>query len=419
MASAIDRRLFLGGAAALGLLPQAAWAKASAAFPSVQALLDGWVTDRKIAGSSTALSYHGAPLAYVNSGTLALGSAVAVDEDTLWRIYSMSKPITAACAMMLIEDGKIALDQPVADVLPAFRNLTVAPNYRTSLAATPARNAMTMRHLLTHTAGLSYDIAKDGVLRDAYDAQGISPALNGAALRDAGVGPQAQGLADMVARVARLPLMAEPGTVWHYSIGLDVMGAVIEAVSGKGLDVFMKRRLFDPLGMASTGFRVAPKDFGRYASNYYVTPKGLQPIDAPPGGFADPPAMLSGGGGLVSSARDYARFGRMLLGGGQLDGTRVLKSETVALMTSNLLPAGVAGPDGAGFGAGGRVVIPGTPGGSPIGSYGWGGAAGTLFSIDPAKAGLMVFMTQYMPAEAYPIRPELSRAIIQDLTRGR
>ncbi len=348
MNAMIGRRGFLAGGMALGLLPHAAWAKASAKWPSVQALLDQWVAEKKIAGSSTALSFRGAPTSYVNSGTLALGSAIEADENTLWRIYSMTKPITAAAAMMLIEDGRIGLDQPVAEVLPALKNLKVATDVKVGLDGRPARTAITMRHLLTHTAGFSYEILPDGLLSKAYMARGITPALNGPALKRPGYGPQAQGLQQMVERLAELPLVAEPGTTWHYSVSLDVMGAVIEKVTGKGLDVFMKERIFAPLGMNSTGFRVDPRDFGRYSTNYFVTPNGIIPVDAPPGGFADAPGLLSGGGGLVSSARDYARFGQMLLGRGQLGTVRVMKGDTVALMTSNLLPAGVTGPEGAG-----------------------------------------------------------------------
>jgi CubicO group peptidase (beta-lactamase class C family) len=360
---------------------------------------------------------HGAmPASYVNAGTLALGNAVEADENTLWRIYSMTKPITAACAMILIEQGRIGLDQPVGEVLPALKDMKVATDWKTGLEGAPAKNPITMRHLLTHTAGFTYNIIPTGKLSAAYAERGITPALNGAGLKQPGFGPQAQGLADMVERLSKLPLMAEPGTAWNYSVSLDVIGAVIEKVSGMGLDAFMKTRLFDPLGMRSTGFRVDPKDFHRYATNYLVTPNGIVPIDAPPGGFADAPAMLSGGGGLVSSTRDYTRFGQMLLGRGQLGGVRVMKNETAGLMMSNLLPPGLLAMGGtSGYGAGGRVVLPGQKSPSAPGSYGWGGAAGTLFSVDPARNALMVFMTQFMPESAYPTAVEIPAAIAKDL----
>jgi CubicO group peptidase (beta-lactamase class C family) len=288
----------------------------------------------------------------------------------------------------------------------------------------PAVNTMTMRHLLTHTSGLSYwtPLSGVGALPTAYRERGITPGNYGAGLRRPGYGPQASSLVEMVQRVAELPLACEPGTAWNYSIGPDVMGLVIERVSGKSFDVFLRERLFEPLEMSSTGFQVAPSSAERLTTNYTVTPEGLKPGDTGAASvWLQPPTLLAGGGGLVSTARDFARFGAMLLGDGALGRVRVLKAETARLARSNLLPAGVVYAGGGGFGAGARVVLPGS--GDRFGSagtFGWAGAAGTVWWIDPARRGNTVFMTQFMPPNAYPVQDEVSAAIEADvkLQRG-
>ena len=221
----------------------------------------------------------------------------------------------------------------------------------------------------------------------------------------------------MVTRVVDLPLACEPGTAWNYSIGADVMGLVIERVTGKGFDVFLRERLFEPLDMSSTGFQVASRNAARLTTNYNVTPDGLKPGDTGATSvWLRPPRLLAGGGGLVSTARDFARFGTMLLGDGALSRVRIMKAETARLARSNLLPAGVVYSGGGGFGAGARVVLPGGDGRfGPAGTFGWGGAAGTVWWIDPARQGNMVFMTQFMPPDAYPVRDQISAAIEADL----
>jgi CubicO group peptidase (beta-lactamase class C family) len=415
MSRIIGRREFLAGALVSGLMPTPGWTRASSKWVNVQTLLDRYVTQRKFAGASAALSVGGRSVDYVNAGALAFGSGVVADENSLWRIYSMTKPITATVAMILIEEGRMGLDQPVGEVLPALKSMKVGIDLKTSLEGRPASKPITMRNLLTHTAGLSLISQPDGKLAEAYLARGISPGVNGQSARNP-AHPRARNLDEMIERLAELPLMAEPGTVWHYSIGLDVMGAVIERVSGKRLDAFMRERIFDPLDMVSTSFQVAPKDFGRLSTNYLKAANGPSVMDAPPGGFSEPPGLLAGGGGLVSSARDYVRFGEMLLGRGRLGTTQVMKSETAALMMSNLLPPGVVGPEGSGFGAGGYVVLPGpiSKYGAP-GSYGWSGVASTVFAIDPARREVIVFMTQLTPDDNSPVRDDLSVAMAKDL----
>ena len=426
----VDRRRFitaLAGAALatpnlLGRLARAA-THPGHRWMSVQRMIDEYVAAKKVAGAATALSYNGKSFAYPSAGKIALDSAARFDENSLCRIYSMTKPVTGVAAMMLVEDGRIALDQPVADVVPEFRSLRVAIDIRKSMESRPAAKTMTMRHLLTHTSGLSYwtPLSGDGALPSAYRERGITPGNYGEGLNRPGYGPQVKNLVEMVERVAELPLAREPGTAWNYSIGADVMGLVIERVTGKGFDRFLRERVFGPLGMNSTGFQVAPKDAARLTTNYTVTPAGLRPTDpAATSVWLKPLSLLAGGAGLISTARDFARFGAMHLGDGALGRVRVMKPETARLARSNLLPAGVVYPNGGGFGAGARVVLPGSDSRfGPPGSFGWGGAAGTDCWIDPARRGNMVFMTQFMPPTSYPVRDELTAAIEADLEQNK
>jgi CubicO group peptidase (beta-lactamase class C family) len=425
----MNRRHFLNalaGAAlsALSLGGRAAWAATRSArrWTAVQRLLDGYVADKKMAGAAAALSYGGSPLAYLSAGRIALDSMVRFDESSLCRIYSMTKPVTGVAAMMLVEGGRIALDQAVAEVVPEFRSLRVATDIEKGLGGRPAAKTMTMRHLLTHTSGLSYwtPLSGAGALPAAYRERGITPGNYGVRLNRPGHGPQARNLTEMAERVAELPLLCEPGTAYNYSIGLDVMGLVIERVAGKGFDVFLRERLFDPLDMSSTGFQVAPKDAARLTTNYNVTPEGLRPTDpAATSAWLRPPTLLAGGAGLISTARDFARFGEMLLGDGALGRVRVLKPETARLARSNLLPTGVVYSGGDGFGAGAGLALQGANRRfGPVGSFGWGGAAGTLWRIDPARRGNIVFMSQYMPPDTYPVREDMPAAVEADLKQG-
>ena len=427
----MDRRRFLKTLAGAALASQGLIAYASRRaeadhghrWATVQRVIDGYVSDGKVAGACMALSHGGTALAYPAAGRIALGSPVRFDENSLCRIYSMTKPVTGVAAMILIEEARLALDQPVADVLPEFRSLRVAIDLAKDMESRPARNTMTMRHLLTHTSGLSYwtPLSSVGALPSAYRERGITPGNYGTGLHRPGYGPQAGSLTEMVTRVADLPLVCEPGTAWNYSIGLDVMGLVIERVTGKGFDVFLRERVFEPLGMSSTGFQVAPKDAGRLTTNYDVTADGLKTRDSGAESvWLRPPTLLAGGGGLVSTARDFARFGAMLLGDGALGRVRVMTAETTRLALSNLLPNGVVYPGSGGFGAGARVVIPGADARSgTIGTFAWGGAAGTDWWIDRARRQNVVVMTQFMPPDRYPLRSEISAAIEADWKQRR
>jgi len=418
----MNRRQFLATVTGASLGVASGIACASRANPrrwaAVRSLIEAYVANRKLAGVAVALSYNNAPISYLRVGRIAVDSPVPFDEDSLSRIYSMTKPVTGIAAMILIDDGMLALDQPVAEILSELRSLRVGINIPKNLESRPAQRTMTMRHLLTHTSGLGYWTPDSGTgpISTAYRERGITPGNIGSRLNRPGYGPQARNLTEMIERVAELPLLFEPGTAWSYSIGLDAMGLVIERVTGKGFDEFLRERLFEPLGMSSTSFQVAQRDLARLTTNYEATAEGLKATDdRRTSAWLHPPTLLAGGAGLISSARDFARFGAMLLGDGAAGRVRILKPKTARLARSNLLPAGVRYA-GGGFGAGGLVV---ESGGythlAPPGSFGFGGAAGTFWFIDPARGGNRVFMAQHMPPHPAAIREEVAAAIESDL----
>ena len=421
----VSRRSFLrsgallGAGAALGSLPlgSAAWAQANR-WSSVAKLANDYVSARKVANIVAAIGFGQAAPEVVEVGTLALGQTVPAGIDSLYRIYSMTKPVTGMAAMMLIDEGKLGLDQPLADILPAFANMQVQKTYDGSITdLEPATRLITIRHLLTHTAGLGYSIIQKGPIKTAYEEAGLVPGqvtkLPIAAMF--GRGNTVKGLDKFAEGLARMPLIAQPGTRWSYSVGLDLMGRVIEVASGQAFDAFLHDRIFAPTGMDSTWFQVPPSELGRLATNYGVVNGTLLPIDPPTQSvYSDAPAFPMGGAGLVSSARDYDRFLRMLLGYGKIDGKRVMSELAVRVGTSNLLPEGVdlGGALGGvqGFGAGGRVGM-----GDQAGTYGWGGAAGTVGFVDFRRGIRATMMTQYMAATPYPLTDEFTKAVIADL----
>lgn len=410
--SQVNRRGFLGlaGAAGLGaLVPAPAWALAQEAgdWPTVAAKIRSYVDTRKVAGAMAALGRGTDAPDYITAGNLSLDPSDPVDADTLWRVYSMTKPVTGMAAMMLIGDGKMTLDQPVADFIPEFAEMRVLTDPDNSLDSVPARTSITVRHLLTHTAGLGYSIITKGPLLQAYLDQGILPGVvSRQPIPGFEGGADVPPLDEFARRVAGLPLIAEPGTKWSYSIALDVMGRVIEVASGMSFGDFLQTRIFDPLAMTSSFFQVPEAEAGRLATNYAII--GGIPIPIDPGAtsiFLDKPAFPFGGAGLVSSARDFDRFLAMLMGGGTLDGVEVMGLDMVDLGTSNLLPDGVdlggTWVAGQGFGAGGRVGL-----GPRAGTYGWAGAAGTIAAIDRVRGLRASGYTQYMPSEVYPFQSE-------------
>jgi CubicO group peptidase (beta-lactamase class C family) len=402
-------------------------------LPKTQALLDGYVGDGKMPGIVAAFGVGERPTMFVSAGKLATDTtAAAATPDSLWRVYSMTKPITAMAAMILIERGRIGLDDPVSKYIPAFARMKVATSPETSLASVPAVRPITIRMLLTHSSGLSYNIIARGALLKEYERRGILPAQVSASIEPAMRRTRAPTLAAFADSVAQAPLIAQPGTAWNYSVGLDVMGRVIEIAGGMPFDQFVNTRIFAPLGLTSSYWTVPQAEAGRLATNYAFTGDALVPLDpAARSVYLQPPSFPYGGAGLVMSARDYDRFLHMLVNEGTLDGVRIMKPETVRLAMSNLLPAGVTfgGVGGAtggaaanatpmGYGAGGSVYLVDGPGGMPSkGTYGWGGAAGTVAFVDPVKKIRGTIMVNYFPADRWPIRQEITAALATDLSR--
>ena len=422
--------ILLASAAAAQVAPRApAPRPAATTLPATQAVLDGYVRTGKLPGMVAAVGQSDRPPVILSAGRIADGQAPAADGDTLWRIYSMTKPITGMAVMTLIEDGKIGLDDPVAKYIPAFAKMRVLLSPDASLDSVPAVRSITIRHLLTHTAGLSYSITAKGPLLKEYERLGLVPLSINAAAETAARRTRPATLEEFANRVATVPLVAQPGTRWSYSVSLDVLGRVIEVASGMPFDRYLQTRFFTPLKMRSAFFTVPAADARRLATNYTYLGDRRVPLD--PGAtsvFLRPPSFPYGGAGLVSSARDYDRFLAMLLNGGTLDGVRVMKAETVALGMSNLLPPGVTFPGAGafaggqderqGFGAGGSVRLTDKLNGPAKGTYGWGGAAGTLGWVDPARRMRGTVMVNYLPPR-YPLAEEIGAAILADTARAR
>lgn len=409
----VDRRGFVAGtmgAAGAGLLASPVFAKGApkALTPDwapVRAMLDETVARNYVPGAGAALARGTEPAQFLLAGRLARdGSAPAVTPDTLWRAYSMTKPVTGIAAMILIDDGKLGLDQNIADFIPGFANPTVLVEPDKSLKSRPAMAPITVRNLMTHTAGLGYSIVTKGPLLKEYLRLGLTP---GAVSRKPLPGfeaaaPTAPSLEEFANRLATLPLIADPGVKWSYSVSLDLLGRVIEVASGMTFDGFVQKRLFDPLGMTSTFWQVPASEVTRLTDNHAQTPFGPFLVD--PGKdsvYLDKPAFPFGGAGLVTSMRDFDRFLGMLMGEGALGGTRVMKRETAILAMSNLVhpKTEMSGfVKGQGFGAGGRVTIASDPNGSGIGTFGWGGAASTIGWVDRSRgiraSGWSQIMTQ-------------------------
>ena len=365
----------------------------------------GWVDSGRLAGLTVAVHRRGR-LAFLESAGLAdRERGLPMDADTLVRIYSMTKPLTSVAIMMLYEEGRFQLDDPIAAVLPAFKDMTVwAGEGRT----VPADRPITYRDLLTHTAGLTYGFHHATPVDAMYRDEGVDFQT-----ADATLGA-------VVDRVAALPLVAQPGAAWNYSVATDVLGHLVAVQSGMGFDAFLRERVLEPLGMAETGFTVRDDQRARFAANYSRGEDGRAALlDDPATSRYLRPRLPSGGGGLVSTVGDYGRFCQFLLNRGTLGGVRLLGRKTVELMMSNHLGTDMAGMGqarfsestyaGIGFGLGfsvmldpARAQIVGTPG-----ECAWGGAASTAFWVDPAEDLAVVMLTQLTPSSTYPIRREL------------
>jgi CubicO group peptidase (beta-lactamase class C family) len=420
------------GSIALLALASPAWPQATVPLPSsttqsqtaAAALAKRYVAEGRVPGIVILSGVGNAPPRVASEGRIAFEpTAPAADIDSLWRVYSMTKPITGIAAMILVEQGKLKLDQPISDFIPAFKDMKVLVDPAKDLTSRPATRQITVRHLLTHTAGLGYNIITKGPLLDEYNRLGINPAAVNALMEPNMRAARPKSLAEFADRVATLPLIAEPGTKWSYSIGLDVLGRVIEVAGGMPFDQFVNTRIFAPLKMNASYWTV-PQDKARIFATNYLAPK----VAADPGAtsvWLQPPSFPYGGAGLVMSARDYDRFLHMLVTGGTLDGARILKPETVKLAMSDLLPATVdrstlahmTADSGVpmGFGAGGSVYLADKPGGPGKGTFGWGGAAGTIGWADPVHKLRGVAMINLFGD--MDLKREAAKAIYADLAR--
>lgn len=357
----------------------------------INPVLQGYVDDGELVGAVSMVARKGKVVHFEKFGDLNKTTGEDIQLDSIFRIYSMSKPITTVAAMILYEEGKFQLSDPVEKYLPEFEGVKVlGANGELENQKRP----FTIQMLMTHTAGLTYGVFGNSPVDQQYRKVGI--------LQD-------KDLAEMVSKLGNIPLQYQPGTRWHYSVSVDVLGRLVEVISGQPLDVFMKERIFDPLGMVDTFFEVPADKLHRFGTNHHFDPRTQQLVvsDEPAtSAFANDVTFFSGGGGLLSTAEDYMRFSQMMLNGGELNGARILSRKTVDYMTRNHLDgifadfAGEGGQSrpGTGFGLGFGVIVdpPATGVISSDGEYNWGGAAGTVFWIDPVEELVAIVMIQHM-----------------------
>lgn len=377
----------------------------------INPVLQKYVDDGELVGAVSMVAREGKVVHFEKFGQLNKTTGEEVQLDSIFRIYSMSKPITTVAAMILYEEGHFQLSDPVAKYLPEFKDVKVLGE---DGKLVDQKRPFTIQMLMTHTAGLTYGVFGNSPVDQQYRQAAIL---------------QNKDLAEMVTRLGDIPLQYQPGTRWHYSVSVDVLGRLVEVVSGQPLDAFLKERIFDPLGMVDTFFEVPADKLHRFGTNHRYDPRTQQllvsdePSSSP---FANNVTFFSGGGGLLSTAEDYMRFSQMMLNGGELNGKRILSRKTVDYMTRNHLDgifadfAGEGGQSrpGTGFGLGFGVVVdpPATGVISSDGEYNWGGAAGTVFWIDPAEDLIAIVMIQHMNVRV-PVRSTMKALTYGAITR--
>jgi CubicO group peptidase (beta-lactamase class C family) len=393
-----------------------------AAFDRLEAhLKHRYIEAGRFAGTQLVVYRRGKVVHSAVQGFADLERKAPLKDDTIFRIYSMTKPITSVAFMMLVEEGRVALDEPVHKYIPEWKNLGVfqagvAPAFLTRPPARP----MLIIDLLRHTSGLTYGFQQRSNVDAAYREMKIGEVDKSGTLQS------------MIDDLAKTPLEFSPGEAWNYSVSTDVIGYLVGKISGKPFETFLKERILDPLGMNDTDFFVPAGKAHRFAACYSADGKGGTTLQDDPAksSFLSPPSFISGGGGLCSTAADYLTFCRALLNGGELDGVRLIGPKTLALMTSNHLPGGRELPEmsrsmfseaaynGIGFGLGfsvtmnpAQTLIPGSRG-----EYAWGGAASTAFWIDPTEELIAIFMTQLLPSSSYPVRRELRTMVYAGIT---
>jgi CubicO group peptidase (beta-lactamase class C family) len=378
----------------------------------INKLMNRYVDSGKLAGLVSCVTRRGHVVHFDKSGFQDIKSKTPMELDTIFRIYSMTKPITCVALMMLYEESLFNLRDPVCEFIPAFNNAKVLAE---DGALVEAIRPITIQDLMRHTAGLSYGGYEDSLspVDKLYDeADLFNPSLTNQ---------------EITARIASLPLRFHPSTKWHYSFSTDVAGYLVEVLSGRTLADFMRENILEPLGMVDTAFHIEPAKLGRFATLYGKTPdEDLGILDEPATSAYLPPIVTHAGGhGLVSTVGDYLRFAQCVLNRGELDGVRLLGPKTVEFMTCNHLPSallpiafeGTVPMLGMGYGLGFGVMLDAAQTGimGSVGDHSWGGYAETYFWIDPQLEMIAIVMTQYLPSQTYPIRQEYRTAVYQAL----
>jgi CubicO group peptidase (beta-lactamase class C family) len=376
-----------------------------------------YVDDGRLPGWSLMVSRHGQIADACTYGRRDVEAELPVEPDTLFRLYSMTKPITSVAAMLLYEEAAFDLNDPVSRFIPAFADLRVYTGGPAGKPATvPAVEPIRIRHLLTHTSGLTYGFHRVHPVDEMYRAAGFEWSA-----------PAGMDLATCCEHWARLPLMFQPGAEWLYSVATDVLGRVVEVISGQSLDEFFGTRILAPLGMKDTGFTVPAEARDRLAALYTPSPGGGPAVryDVLGDVAVRGDRFLSGGGGLVGTIGDYHCFTEFLRRGGELDGVRLLSDRTLRYMTRNHLPGGTdlasygrplfaeTRYDGMGFGLGFSVLVDPVSNATlaTAGEFAWGGAASTVFWVDPVEDLSVIFLTQLLPSSTYPLRQQLRQLV--------
>lgn len=384
----------------------------------IPAFFDRYIAQRRLPCAAVLVA-RGGQAAHVSfRGATEMGGSTPIGEDTIYRIYSMTKPVTSVAAMMLFEEGALRLDHEVHRYIPEFQDVMVlAGGTAEKPELRKPDRAMTVRDLFLHTSGITYAFLQQSPVDAIYRAKGIDYSRHPGDLKS------------FCELLATAPLVFSPGERWNYSNSTDVLGRVVEVASGMSLDEFFQKRIFAPLGMKDTFFSVPEDKVSRLMACYALNATNGETVLFDPGGkasvYAKKPNVFSGGGGLASTIGDYFTFCKMLGNGGELDGVRLLSPKTLEFMTLNHLPGGKTlkdmgdrtfsetRMDGSGFGLGWAVttdVVATTQPGS-VGSYSWGGMASTFFWIDPVEDLIAILMTQLMPSSAYAIRPQLQQLV--------
>ena len=399
--------------------PPDALGVSGARLSRVDDLLKKYVDEGRYPFASLLMLRRGVPVHYFDYGFRDCEAGLPIAPDTILRIYSMTKPITAVAALMLYEQGRFQLDDPIGRYLPAFADIHVIRPGASSVAERePAERPVTFHDLFTHTSGFTYGFSGPGPVAEQYRRDELD------------FGPRSGGLEATVERLSRVPLAFHPGRRWNYGVSTDVLGRLVEVLAGVPLDDYLRAEIFEPLGMTDTSFGLPADKTDRFAALYDATPEGgMTRVEGPDdSAFLDPVETFSGGGGLLSTIGDFARFAEMLRRKGELDGTRLLGRKTAAFMVSNQLPGDLAAmgqpvynettAEGIGYGLGVCVML--DPAKARIvgsaGEFAWGGVASTAFWVDPVEDLTVVQATQLMPSSRYAIRRELRVLTYQSLT---